>query len=74
MPRVVRDVIRIRRTIRSAAREPPDEKILRPVAPRADPDRLLPDGLSLAQEEDSLDIVEWQIFIVIHTVPDASLA
>ena len=64
MPRVVRDVIRIKRTIRSPAREPPGEE----------PEPLSSDAQFPAPAEEVLEIVEWQVLIVIHLLPDVSLA
>ena len=64
MPRVVRDVIRIRRTIRLPARQPPE----------AETEHLSPDAQPPALLEDALEIVEWQVVIVIHTLPDLPTA
>lgn len=64
MPRVVRDVIRITRTIRPPAREPPE----------ADPQHPPPDTQPPTPAEEALEIVEWQVVIVIHTLPDLPMA
>lgn len=66
MPRVVRDVIRITRVVRSPAREPP-------VGPRegeeagnsSDAPVISADDPDLAPE-----VVEWQVVIYIRLLPD----
>ncbi len=63
MPRVVRDVIRITRTIRTPARQPPDE----------DPEPLSSAAQPPAPADEVMEIVEWQVLIVIRLLPDESL-
>lgn len=60
MPRVVRDVIRIKRTLRPPYSEPPGVRI----------EPASSDTYPLAPSEKTPDVVEWQVIIVINTLPD----
>lgn len=64
MPRVVRDVIRITRTIRAPVKEAP------PVNPQHPP----PDTQPPPPAEEVLEIVEWQVVVVIYLLPDRPVA
>lgn len=68
MPRVVRDVIQITRTIRPPVREPPRE------LPLADPESLPPDNQPSIPVVDGWETVQWQVVIVIHVLPDLPIA
>lgn len=73
MPRVVRDVIRMTRTIRLPAREPPSVLEILPLASDGN-GALSPVETQAAPEEQSPTITEWQVLIVIHALPDTLLA
>ena len=67
MPRVVRDVIQMTRTI-----HPPDAVAALPIAPDGGGDTSPTENLS-APEEQSPILIEWQVLILIHVLPDTML-
>jgi len=67
MPRVVRDVIRMTRTI-----HPPDAVAALPIAPDGGGDTSPTESLSAPKEQTPI-LVEWQVLILIHVLPDTVL-
>ncbi len=63
MPRVVRDMIWIRRTTRPPVREPPGDSSTQTVN---DPQSTMP------IENKCPEVVEWQCLIVIHLIADTT--
>ena len=67
MPRVVRDVIRMTRTF-----HPPDTVSVLPIAPDGEAAVPQAENQSATNQQTPI-LVEWQVLVLIHVLPDSAL-